>query len=845
MSSLLQDLRFAVRQLRKSPGFTTVAVITLALGIGGNSAIFRLINAIMLRTIPVKDPERLVLLKWSAKGIPETKGTASYDNCPQGSGPALQGRAILSDAPLDSQGCSFSPVFFQQIQSQRSIFSNVGAFVPTEFNVNFDGHTSHLHGLFVSGEFFSTLAVQPSFGRLLDRSDDSETAAPTLVLSHGFWQTELGGDRSIVGKQVLVGKTLFTIAGITSPQFALDPGFTCDIWLPIAFRTSVPPYPRQQMAANAIWMELIGRLQPEISVSQAVSALSAVFAASTTTGTEAMFKAGDSPHIELATAAHGLATLRRNFSEPLFILLAAVALVLLISCINIAGLMLARSATRQKELAMRAALGATRGRIISQLLTETLLLSVAGGAIGILLGQFGARVLVSFLSRNWYVPLELDVHSDVRVLAFTLVVSVLVGVVFGLVPASSSTRADLVSALNPEWGLRTVGAGRKLAFGNLIVLLQIALTMPILAGAGLLVRTLGNLKATNVGFNPQHLVVFRIDSTYSRRNPRNLYRSLQEQLSQLPAVASVSRSGVALLSNEGMAGQISLDSQPPIQARAHFLPISSNFLATMQIPLRQGRVFNDEDSDRSHDKNAPTAVMVNETLVQRLLVAKSPLGRHFGSGSIDYEIAGVVADTKYGNVRDAIWPTVYTPIADWNGNVYFEIRTAVDPNALIPEIAQTISRFDSNLLIVGMKTETEQIAQDLYQERLISALSGIFAALALAVASVGVYGLLAFHAARRTQEIGIRLALGAERDNVLRLFLRQGAVLAIAGALIGCAAALTLTRYLQSLLFGVRPTDPLILFGVAGLLVTVALLASYIPARRAAKIDPVVALRDE
>jgi predicted permease len=848
MHGLTRDVRYSLRQIRKSPGFTAVVVITLSLAIGGNTAIFSLINAVMLRKLPVKDPGQLVLLKWKAKSIPKTKASSSYANCPPGSGPVLEGGDILSDVPLDSGGCSFSPPFFEQLRSDRSVFSNLTAFVPAELSANSEGRTSRVRGLFVSGEFFSTLGVKPGMGRVFDQGDDSEGAGPSIVVSHGFWQSKLGGDRAVLGKQILIGKTLFTVVGVTSPEFAqLDPGLRCDLWIPLAFRAKVPPYGANQNKADAIWMELVGRLKAGISTGQATSALSAAFAASTTTGPEAIFKSDDAPQIELASAARGLATLRRNFSQALFTLLAAVALVLLISCVNIAGLMLARLAARRKELGLRVALGATRRKIISQLLTESLLLALAGGTVGMALGVFGARILVLFFSRNWSMPLELDVHPDARVFGFTLLVSVAVGVAFGLVPAVLSGRSDLVSTLKAEPSSAMAGIGRNFAFGSLIVIIQIAFAMPILAGAGLVARTLANLRAENVGFNAQRLLVFQIDSTYSRKNPENLYRDLQQKIGSLPGIVSVSHSAVALLSNEGMAAPIFSDDQPGLQVRAHGLPMSSDFLTTVGIPLQRGRMFDEEYSERP-SKNSPTQVVVNEKLVRQLFGARDPLGKYFHLGDASgpkFEVIGVVGDAKYGNMRDTIWPTVYMPIGDWNGPMYFEVRTGIEPNALIPEIQSVLGRFDNNLLIVGMKTETLQIDQDLYQERLIAVLSGLFATLALIVACLGLYGLLAFQVSRRTQEIGIRLALGAQRDEVLRLIIGRGAILAIVGTLTGCAAALAVTRYVQSFLFGVRPADPATLITVAALLVGIALIASYIPARRAAKVDPMVALRYE
>src|SRR5437588_1317240 len=353
MYGLTQDVRYSLRQIRKSPGFSAVVVITLALAIGGNTAIFSLINAVMLRTLPVKDPGRLVLLKWKAKSIPKTKASPSYATCASGSGPALKGGEIISDVPLDSGGCSFSLPFFEQLQSEQNVFSDVAGFVPAELSVNSGGRTSRVRGLFVSGEFFSTLGVKAAMGRLFDQRDDSEGAPPSIVVSHRFWQSKLSGDVAVLGKQILIGRTLFTVVGVTAPGFAqLDFGLTCDLWVPLAFKAKVPPYPPKQTAATTIWIELIGRLKPKTSTGQAASTLSAAFAASTTNGPEAIFKPDDAPQIELATAAHGLATLRRNFSQALFALLAAVALVFLISCVTTLRLMLARAAARRKEMSI-------------------------------------------------------------------------------------------------------------------------------------------------------------------------------------------------------------------------------------------------------------------------------------------------------------------------------------------------------------------------------------------------------------------------------------------------------------------------------------------------------------
>jgi len=852
MTGLLHDVRYALRQLRNSPGFTAVAIITLALGIGANTAIFSLINAIMLRTLPVKDPQSLVLLKWKARRVPATTASFAFDNCSHGGG-SWNGRALISQTPLETEGCSFSFPLFQAIRENSTIFSSIVAFVPEPGNlaVNSGGRTSQGQGLFVSGNFFSALGARPALGRLLAPTDDSEGAAPAIVVSHRFWQNELGGDLSVVGRHVLVGKAPFTVVGVTGQEFPqLDPGLPADFWIPFAYQPTVEPRLPKKTVTNALWIELMARLKPGVSIAQAASATSVFFAASTTSGPEAMFKTSDAPQIELSTAARGLATLRQNFSQPLFALLAAVGIVLFIACANLAGLTLARSAARQKELAMRVALGATSARILRQLLTESLLLSLTGGALGILLGYLGAGGLEKFLSHNWYLPLQVDVRPDAHVLAFTVVVSILVGIVFGLAPIFSRRRLDLVPALKETVASATIAGRRRLTLGNSLVLVQMALAMLILAGTGLLVRTLSNLRAENVGFDPQNVVVFRVDAAYSHRaggNLQTLYRDLQEQLSSLPGVTSASRSGVLPLSGGGMGGPLFSRDQSGAEIHANQLPVAGSFFETMRIALLDGRTLNPQDAAASRSNNLPKPVVVNQALASRLFGRQSPVRKYFREDETgpEDEIVGVVANVKYANLRDDMGPTIYTPIGTWDGDFYFEVRTALDPKAMMPTIRAAIARFDPNLLITDMKTQEEQIDQNIYQERLIANLSSLFALLALIVACVGIYGLLSYQVTRRTQEIGIRLALGAQREDVLRLVLRQGAILAVLGALIGIAAALAVTRYLQSFLYGVKPSDPLTMVAVAILLIVVALFASYIPARRAMKTDPMEALRYE
>ena len=844
MNGLLQDIRYALRQLRKSPGFTTVAVLTLALGIGANTAVFSLINSIMLRTLPVQDPGRLVQLNWSSAGEPDFHGSYNFSGC-------IGDRRASVNA-----GCTFAYPVFERMKTQQDVFSGVFAFAPVPLTVNFDGRTSRVQALLVSGDFFSSLAAHAAYGRLLVSSDDSDGAPPSVVVSYRFWRTALGAAANAIGQPIRIDKTSAIVTGVASPEFPdLDPGNTTDLWLPLAMQPAVAPYFPKRTTASA-WVEMMARLKPGVDMTRAETTASTIFAAATTTGPDAVFKPGVVPRVELPSAAHGLATLRQQFARPLSVLTSAVVIVLLLACANLAGLMLARSTARRSEVAMRSALGASRLRITRQLLTESALLCIAGGSAGIILGYWGAEALVAFLSLNWFRPFHLDVHPDWRVLGFTLFVSVLVGLLSGLAPAYAGTRVELFSTLNE--GKSNAGGGDRrgwLTSGRVLVVMQIALAMLILAGAGLLVRTLANLETLDTGFDPQNLVIFGVDTTFSSRteNLKGLGLDLREQLATVPGVNSVSYSQFAPVSGSSVENTLeSIGQAKSLQDNVYCLPVAPDFFRTMRIPLLAGRTLNardvrDQDSQLTYEV---AAAVVNESFVRRYFGEQNPLGQRFrfeGAKS-DTEIVGVVGDAKYDHLRKDVRPLVYVPIAyypDFNSVGEFEVRTALDPKAMMPTIRAAVSRFDSSLLITDMKTQMEQISQDVYQERLIASLSSLFALLALIVACLGIYGLLSYQVTRRRHEIGIRLALGAERADVLRLVLRQGASLAIVGALIGCAAALAVTRYLESFLFEVKPSDPLTLVAVAVLLIAVALVAIFVPARRAAKVDPMVALRYE
>ena len=849
IQDLVQDLRFGLRMLRKSPGFTAVAVLTLALGIGANTAIFSLIDAVMLRALPVRDPQQLLILKWAAVHEPDTRSSYNWSGCP----------GVSNDlATRVPGGCSFSYPTFEQFRSQQSVFSDISAFVDLEGkHLTANGSVAMANSFLVSGSFFSTLGTRAFVGRTLDAADDEPASQPAVMLSYVFWRSRFGGDPSIVGKSVLLENKPFTVVGVAAPGFAgIDPGLPVDDWVPFSSQTIIAAYLPKHTAANSTWLEMMARLKPGVSLLQAQSALSVIFAASTTSGSSAMFKPKDSPRIELTSAAHGLTSLRDQFSQPLFLLMSSVGIILLIACANVGGLSLARASARRQEIAMRFTLGATRARVVRQLLTESLLTSAVGAALGILFAYWGARALAAFLSVNWFVPIDLDVRPDGLVLAFTICVAVLTAVLFGLVPALQGTRVDLAPALKGA-GSKSAGSftARRFSFGGFLVVAQVALSVVVLAGAGLLVHTLVKLRQVNAGFDTSHLLLVGVDMAmvdHAGMNMNNdaqvfqLDRDLQTRLATLPGVTSASYSMVRLLGGGSVTSRFNLagaTSFSPIPGDE--LPVGPGFFDTMRIPLLAGRTFTAADFQSSAK---PALAIVNQSFAKRLLGNDNPLGRVVSDSDANFkapqwQIIGVVGDTKYDSLRKAMAPTIYT--LDQYSGAEFELRTQADPKALIPLVRDTVSKVNSNLLLFNVKTQDQQIDQLLYQERLVAGLSSLFGALALLLACIGLYGLLSYEVARRTREIGIRMALGAQQRAVLRLFVTEGLILTGAGAAIGIPVATGLTRYLQSLLYEVRPTDPYTFVGAVVVLAVVAALACYIPARRAMRVDPMVALRYE
>jgi predicted permease len=940
---LRQDIRYGLRMLRKSPGFSAVAILTLALGIGANTAIFSLIDAVMLRSLPVENPSQLVLLKWDARKPPNVHGYMSAGDCPSNLRPG-------ADNP---GGCSFSEPMFREI-AQANIFSGTAAFANTgRLDLTGNGSPSVINGQLVSGDFFRTMGLKAATGRLIDATDDKPAAAPVAVLNYGYWQSTFGGSRDVVGRTIELNNVAFTIIGVAEQRFTgITPGSDYDVWLPLSDAQRITDTMRWRDRQNDVsywWLVIIGRLKPGTQLAQAQAPLSGLFRNEMLHGTAPLFHSGeaagtlapqtgapaggnsarpmpavpqrapgmgsvpiqrgavgapmppsagntavimaapsgavpagaargsetangpktlstaaDNPEITLAPAQSGLTGSRTRYSNPLYVLMLAVGIILLIACANVAGLMLARAAARQKEMAVRLALGAGRARIVRQLFTESIMLSVLGGALGILFAYWGAHTIISFVSSNQPRPLGFATGVDLRVLAFTVAVSLLTGILFGIAPAFRGARVDLTSALKEGEGSSTSaarGSAKWFSIGNALVVAQVALAIVVLVGAGLLVRTLANLRNVDVGFDSHNILIFGIDPTligYKGPQADSLYRDLQGRLSETPGVKSASYSMMPLLSNGLMITDFHWPGTPQDQeSEADMLGIGPNFFETMHIPFLIGRAFTASDfklsvsNDGASPTSAPTPVIVNHAFVEKYLGKENPLGKQFGQAdasadgpaSSGYEIVGVVRDAKYNDLRREIHAMMYMP--QRFGGATFELRTAADPQAILPAIREVVSQVNTNLPLYDVKTESEQIDRLLFQERLIARLSSFFGLLALVLACVGLYGLLSYEVSRRTREIGIRMTLGAHQGNVLKLVLRQGIVLALVGAALGIGVALGVTRYLTSMLYDVRANDPLTLIAVAVLLVLVALAACYVPARRAMRVDPMVALRHE
>jgi len=816
----MNDLRYALRQLRKDPGFTAVAVLSLALGIGANTAIFGLIDAVLLKNMPVKDPKELV----QVIRIDPRWGVAFFLSYPA----------------------------FERFRDHNRAFT--GMFAVTGISgmkIRLNGQTEQVDGQFVSGTFYSVLGVGAIQGRTFTADDDRIPGGhPVAVLSHSYWKRRFALDPSVVGKTLTLDRTLYTVIGVTPPEFfGVSVGRSPDIYLPLRMHTSFLAGPLSN------WLQVMARLRPGVIQEQAQVELAGLFSQQLAEIPRSDWTLHDqrellAQRVEVTSAGNGLSDLRRQFSKPLWILMAVVGLVLLISCANVASLLLARAAARQKEIAVRLAIGAGRGRLIRQLLTESILLAALAGSSGLLLAYWTGDLLVTFMSRR-EAPIVIDLHPDLRVLLFTVGLSIAAGILFGLAPALRASSVNLTPALKQET-LYDV-ARRFPRLGRALVVTQVAVSLFLLIGAGLFIRTLQNLKTLDAGFKRENLLLFSMDATesgYKGIRIGNLYQQVLERLKALPGVREASLSLVTPIEGGGWSASVRVSgyaARPDEDMIVYLNRVGPEFFGTLGMQVLQGRDFDARDH-----QNSERVALINETMARYFFGTESPIGKHFGWGDAedrsDFEIVGVVKDAKYPNLRTATPRTAYVyAFQDLQslGWTHFEVRTMGNPTTVISRIRTEIQSIDKSLTVSGFRTLDQQVNDSLREERLIATLSSAFGFLALLLASIGLYGTLSYAVSRRVKEIGIRMALGARQADVLWLVLREATVLVLCGAGVGLIAATAMNRLIASMLFGLTPSDPMALFIATSVLLAVALLAAWLPARRASKVDPMVALRYE
>ena len=865
---MFQDLRYGARLLLKHKGFTLVAVLSLALGIGANTALFSVVDAVLLKTLPVGEPERLVLFEWQAGRLFRTNGMSGTSFVP---------------GPPDIKGLSlFRYDVFEEMQQARaqasdSPLSDLFAFAPMgELSAVVDQQAELISGQAVSGGYYAGLRVQPNLGRGITDEDDQPGAAPVVVLSHQFWQERFGANPAVIGQPLKLNKFSFTIIGVTPPDFTgtLQVDFHPDVTIPLACEPLVQGENSRLGTANEPglwWLDLMGRLKPGATYDQARDSLNGAFQAAALEVMPPPRKANDPaqldpkdyPRLVAESGSRGMLDRRRDYSPTIYGLFIVVALVLLIACANVANLLLSRAALRGPEISVRLAVGAGRWRLIRQLLTESVLLAALGGAVGVVFAFSGKRALLALTDKNTrFLPGDVDLSLNWRVLTFTVAVSLLTGVLFGLVPAWRATSLNLAMALKQS--RRTTSAVSRLSKGLIVV--QVALSLLLLVGAGLFIRTLSNLQRVNLGFNQENLLLFTLQpeqSGYKEERLLQFYQQLFARLDNLPGVRVATFGKVALIANDNWFFDILLPGETEMTAGGKHITnrqaVRENYFATLEIPFLRGRSFTTQDNQR-----APKVAIVSQTFADKFFPNDDVLGKRVTviDGKREVEIIGVIADTKYETQREEIQPLLYTP---WQqegakiGEMHFALRTSGEPTALAATVRQVVRELDGNLPVTELGTQTARSQATLGRERLSARLLSFFGGVALLLAAIGLSGVLAYSVAQRTNEIGIRMALGAQARDVLRLVVWQGMKLVLVGLTVGALTGYGLKRLLASeyfgaeewqrqvaeQLYGVKGTDPLTFAIIASLLTLVALVACWLPARKASRVDPLAALRHE
>jgi predicted permease len=836
MENLIKDIRYGIRGLLKRKGFAAIAVLTLALGIGANTAIFTLVNAVMLKTLPVDKPEELVLFS-DATG----EGTS------------------VEDTPRTGKWTLFSYASYEYFRNHNQSFQDIAALRSgsSRLSVRRPDAVAAARGAgqLVSGNYFSVLGVRAARGRVLTNEDDKTGAAPAAVISHRYWEQELNSDPSVVGKNFIINGTNFTVVGVTPKEFFGERvRRPPDFWLPLSFQPQIELRESWLTNDQVYFLMVMGRLNPGTTIEQAQATTNLALQQFLTEQagsklTDERRKGIENTYAGLVEGQGGISGLRRAYSKPLQTLMVIVGMVLLIACANVGSLLLSRAASRKAEISLRMALGATRWRIVRQLLTESMLLALIGGVCGVVLAQWAVTVLVGLVARE----APLNTRPDAGVLLFTAGVSIVAGLLFGLIPAVQASRTNLSAAMKEKNRLRS--GFLRLSPSSLMVVMQVGLSMVLLTGAGLFARSLLKLQSEDLGFNRNNVLLLGIDprlAGYKTTELTTLYQQIVERLSSLPQVQSVSIASYSPLSGTRRSSSVVVNGytpQPGENLDTQDLLVAPRYAETLGMPLLRGR-----DIDVRDTPTATQVAVINSAFAEHFFKDQNPIGRTFSfdddsDKGAAVQIVGVVGDIKNDDVRDKPDPTVYRPILQVQDQSAYpatiHIRTQSDPTPLTPQVRQMLTQIDDKLPVFGVTTLSDQSKEKLNQERLIAQLVSFFGALALILASIGLYGVMAQGVARRTSEIGIRMALGARGGNIAWMILRETFYLVLAGLILGVPAALLGARLISTQLFGLSPTDPLTIAGAALVLSVVAMLAGYLPARRAARVNPLSALRYE
>ena len=839
LTVLWRDLRFGARQLLRNPVLTCVGITSLALGIGANTAIFSVANAVLFDTLPVEAPGHLRMLTWV-------------------SGHELPVPPVWGDVWSNESGWltsnAFSYPVFEELRARKDVVQDFIAFKDVSLTATVDGQSDMINGELITGSGFQSLGVRAAFGRTLSSADDTAASSePVAVISQAYWAERFGRSQAAIGQRIVVNGLPVTIVGVCAGRFAgLQMGNVSQIFLPVTLQPLILPRPQNTSVSllnnpQSWWIQVLVRLRPDVPEARVQAELDAILrqvAMPALTHTADI----DRFHLRLEPGSRGVDSLRGAYSRPSYVLLGLAGLILLLSCVNLANLLLARSTSRRREMTTRFALGASRAGVLRQILTESILLSTLGGIAGLLLGYLFRNAIPKLL-QGASRPAIASLDFDWRVLVFTLTVTLATGVLFGIVPALNSTRSE--SNLNLRDSGGATANRQRLLLDKWLVLGQIALSAVLLAGAGLFAHTLYNLNHIPLGFEADRMLLFHLNpprSRYSDAQMNALYKRLEQKMAEVPGVRSVTMSNIAIIGDGHSGSTFRVFGRPVDQnvERVQTNGVGIDFFYTLGIPLLQGRAFSVQDTETS-----PKVAVVNRTLANKYFPGENPVGRTFETDAEDVEgpiqIVGVAADTRYADLRSETPPTFYIPYlqrAFWSRMVV-EVRTASDPATVLKSLRVTVQSLDPDLPLVDVRTMKEQVHSTLADEQTLADLALAFSVLAVVLASIGIYGIMSYSVNTRTSEIGLRIAFGARPTSVLIAILRESIALTLMGILLGLGAALWLVRSIGSMLYGLGTADPLTGAGTTLLLVTVSIIAAAVPARRASQIDPIRALRHE